>query len=275
MRIQPFAKDHPLLSYFVLAFAISWGSSLAILGPKFVQGVAFRLEDGALAFVGMILGPFLSSIIMTRLVDGSAGLRGLWARMSMWRVGLRWWAAALLIFPVTLVVVLLLLRGLISPAYALGFEVLGIVYGLFAGFFEETGWTGFAVPRMTAQYGALTGAVILGVLHGLWHIVADFMGSSVSLDAYWFPHFASMWIVGLVALRVIIVWIYNRTGSVLLGQVTHASFTGSLVVLTPTPIVPANETFWYIIFALASCIVAAIVIAKYGRRLAQPTAATA
>jgi membrane protease YdiL (CAAX protease family) len=273
MQIRTSIKNHPLLAYFVLTFAISWGASLGILGPKFFRSETLRIADAAVALVGMMLGPFLSGLILTVVADGRAGLQALWSRMRKWRVGLRWWAAALLIFPVTLIVVLLLLSRLISPAYALGFETLGIIYGLLAGIFEETGWTGFAVPRLTAKYGALIGAAILGVLHGIWHIVADFMGSSSSLGSYWFPHFAALWIVGLVAFRILMVWVYNSTGSVLLAQLMHASFTGSLVILTPTPIIPANETFWYVIFAFALWVVAAIVIAKVGKRLAQPAVA--
>lgn len=272
MHVRSLIKDHPLVAYFVLAFALSWSASLAILGPSFVQRAPFRLEHAALALTGMMLGPFLSGIILTRLVDGPVGLQALWSRMRTWQVGFRWWAAALLIFPLTLMLVLLVLSQLISPAYAFGFQALGIAYGLLAGFFEETGWTGFAVPRMTTKYGALGGAVILGLLHGLWHLPADFMGSSRAFGAYWLPHFAACWIVGIVALRITMVWLYNHTSSVLLGQIMHASFTGSLIVLSPTPIVPANETFWYIIFAIALSIVAAIILVKASRRLG-PTAA--
>ncbi len=270
MQVKGFIQRHALIFYYILAFAISWGASFALLGPKFFAGEPLLLTDAMPALFGMILGPFVGGILMTWIVEGGAGVRALFGRMGKWRVELQWWAAALLIFPGALVLVLLVLGGAISPAYLPGFTALGIAYGLIAGFFEETGWTGFAVPRMQLTFGALTGSLLLGFIHGVWHMPADFMGSVGALGPYWFWHFAAMWLIGLMALRVIMVWIYNQTGSLLLAQVTHASFSGSLIVLTPTPIVPANETFWYVIFAVAIWIIAAIVIVRSHRRLAQP-----
>ncbi len=275
MSIRGFIERHTLVAYFVLAFAISWAASFATLGSKFFRGQPLLLTDAVPGLIGMILGPFLSSLILTAILDGSAGVRALFASMGKWRVGLRWWAAALLIFPVILLIVLLALAGTKSAYFTPGLTLLGIPYGLIAGFFEETGWTGFATPRMQARFGALTGALLLGFLHGLWHMPADYMGSINALGDYWFPHFAVMWIVGLMALRVIMFWIYNHTRSLLLGQVTHLSFTGSLILFTPMPIDPANETFWYVVFAVAIWVAAAIVIVGSRRRLAQPAAATA
>jgi membrane protease YdiL (CAAX protease family) len=271
MRFRNSLQRHPILAYFVLAFAISWCGSLVTLGPRFFHGQAFQITDTVLALVAMLLGPFLSGILMTAILDGKVGIRDLFERMGHWHVGVRWYAAALLIFPVALLFVLLLLSRLISSVFFPGFTALGILYGLMAGFFEETGWTGFAVPRMQLKFGPLMGAGLLGMLHGVWHIVADFLGSSTSLGSYWFPHFAAMWIVGLIALRILMVWVYNKTGSLLLAQLMHASFTGSLVALSPTPISPANETLWYVLFAVVLWMVTTIVLTQVGRRLSQPT----
>jgi CAAX protease family protein len=275
MHIKAFVQKHSIAAYFVLALAISWCASLLTLGPKFLAGEPLLMADALPGLVGMMLGPSLSGIVLTWIVDGKPGLQALFSRMGRWNVGLRWWAAALLLFPGLLLIVLLLLAGLISPAYLPGFEILGIAYGLFAGFFEETGWTGFAVPRMQRKFGALTAGVLLGLIHGIWHIVADFMGSSGALGSYWFIHFAALWVVGLIAFRIIMIWVYNNTGSVLLAQLMHASFSGSLITLTPRPIIPANETFWYVIFALAVWAAAAVVIVGSHRRLARPVVAPA
>src|SRR5918912_551002 len=34
---------------------------------------------------------------------------------------------------------------------------------------EETGWSGFAVPRLQTKFGPLVGATILGVAWATWH----------------------------------------------------------------------------------------------------------
>ena len=37
-------------------------------------------------------------------------------------------------------------------------------------FFEELGWTGFAVPELRKRYGILTTGLIVGLLWGVWHV---------------------------------------------------------------------------------------------------------
>jgi hypothetical protein len=64
--------------------------------------------------------------------------------MIRWRVNLRWYAAAILLPPCFIGVVLLALGRLVSPAFLPRLFALGVAFGLVAGFFEETGWMGFA-----------------------------------------------------------------------------------------------------------------------------------
>jgi hypothetical protein len=77
-----------------------------------------------------------------------------------------------------------------------------------------------------------------------------------------------MWIVGMTAMRVLQVWVYENTnGSVLLVQLMHAFSSGFLIVLSPTPRVPAIEVIWYTVYAAVLWIVVAVVIATYGKSL--------
>ncbi len=45
----------------------------------------------------------------------------------------------------------------------------GIAVGLVVPFFEELGWTGFAIPELGKRYGILTTGLIVGLLWGAWH----------------------------------------------------------------------------------------------------------
>ncbi|HEU5097709.1 MAG TPA: CPBP family intramembrane glutamic endopeptidase, partial [Roseiflexaceae bacterium] len=217
-------------------------------------------------FLPMTVAPALAAITLTGIVDGSSGLRDLFSRMRRWRVAANWYAA-LLMFPILILGVLLTLAALISPEFAPIFFPAGILIGLFTGFFEETGWMGYAFPKMELKRSPLATALLLGVIHVLWHIVPDYLGASGARGAYWLPHFLAMMLVAMTAMRVLIVWVYVNTRSLLLAQLMHASSTGFLAILDPTSISPASSTLWYAIYGVVLWVVVAVVVAIYGKDL--------
>jgi uncharacterized protein len=148
-----------------------------------------------------------------------------------------------------------------------GFFPIGIVFGLVAGFFEEIGWTGYALPKMQGKQSALSASLLLGVLWGLWHApVVDYLGAAAPHGVYWFPFFLDF-IAMVTALRVLIGWIYTNTRSVLLAQLLHASNTGFLVMFGAAHISAAQETVSYALYAAALWVIVAFVVARYGKRL--------
>jgi membrane protease YdiL (CAAX protease family) len=266
MNIRALIRRYPLTNYFLLAYAISWGGSIAVAGPKFLRGETMQLAD-ALRMAPLVLaGPSVAGILMTYLVDGKVGLKALLSRMLKWRVGLRWYTAALLIFPVLILAVLFGLTRLVSTDFAPNLLSFGVIMGLLAGFIEEIGWTGFAYPKLHSKHGALRASLYLGLLHGVWHAVAGYLAEGQLYGVYWLPRFTVMWMVAMTAMRVILIWIYSNTGSLFLAQLTHASSTGFLVILGPSPITPANETLWWAIYALVLWVAAAAIIAQYSKR---------
>src|SRR5215207_1895886 len=140
--IKAFIKRRPLLSYFILTFAISWGGILFVVGPSGIS--ANRLPSDmqiAILFPTMVVGPSVAGPLLTGLLYGREGFRELRSRLLKWRVGARWYAVALLTAPLAYVASLLVL-SLSSPkllpaiftadgkvALLLG----GIVVGLFVG----------------------------------------------------------------------------------------------------------------------------------------------
>jgi membrane protease YdiL (CAAX protease family) len=152
--------------------------------------------------------------------------------------------------PVLVVGVLLILRTGVSPVFAPNRFWPGFAFGCAAGFLEEIGWTGFAFPAMRATQSAFRAAVMLGLLWSAWHIpVIDFLGSATPHGAY-LPAFFLAFTAAMTAMRVLICWVYSRTGSILLAQLMHASSTGALATFGPAGIKPGQEALWYAVYAL-------------------------
>lgn len=271
MNIKAFIQRHPVTIYFAIAFLLSYGGFLVLDAPKLLRGETLQPLDALLLFPLIVIGVGLAGLILTRIVHGKSGLRNLFSRIRTWRVGAQWYALALFIPPVLFLLVLLALSALVSKDYMPHVAPFGLLFGLVAGFFEEIGWTGFAFPKMQAKWGALPASLILGLLWGLWHApVADYLGGAAPHGAYWLPFFLAF-VVLVMALRVLICWIYSNTRSVLLAMLLHASNTGCLAMLAPLHIAPAQEVLSYSIYAAVLWLVVALVVVRFGKHLTRRT----
>src|SRR5438067_2711678 len=178
LATRGFLQRHAVLTFFVLAFAISWAGMLLIIGgPGNIPGSSAQVERLFLSLMlAWLAGPSVASIVMTGLLDGKAGYRELLARLLRWREGARWYAVALLAAPlmyVALTVSLSLTSAQFLPSILITNDRsallgMGLAYGLLGGgFLEELGWTGFAVPRLRRSFGAVQTALIVVVLWGV------------------------------------------------------------------------------------------------------------
>jgi uncharacterized protein len=77
-------RRYPLIAFFVLAFALSWWA-----WPLYY----FDLSPNPI--IGF--GPFLAALVVLALTEGRSGVGRLLRRMVRWRVGLQWYAVALLL----------------------------------------------------------------------------------------------------------------------------------------------------------------------------------
>jgi uncharacterized protein len=256
--------DLPVVSYFLLTFAISWLGALSVALPALSRGPIPTLT-GVLMFPAMLLGPLLSGISMNYLMDGKTAVSHLFHRILRARVGLRWYAV-LLIPPLLIALLLLFLARFVSPTFAPNHFFFGIAFGVPAGICEEIGWTGFAFPKMCKQASALKSAVILGMIWGLWHLpVINFLGAAAPHGSYWLRFFFAFTFV-MTAMRVIISWLYVNTGSVVMAQLLHVSSTGALVVFSPH-VSAGHEAMWYAVYGSVLWIVVATIVSINGAQL--------
>lgn len=175
--------------------------------------------------------------------------------------------------PILSLATLLLLGALVSPIYrpeiTLDKVAFGLIAGSLAGFFEEIGWTGFALPRLRSRYSPLASGLILGALWAIWHIMADYWGNNATFGLYWLPTFIIYWFMPLVAYRTLMVWVYQNRASLPLMQLMHAFYSGTLGVVGPTTSVEEG-LLWKALFAAAIWGMLTVVIIRYGGNLSRP-----
>jgi len=215
-------KRHPIIAFFVLTYVLTW----------IIESPLVFLTDSVTATQGLVLVilasnvPSVMAIVLTAMVFGRGALRKLLARLLIWRVNPLWYLVVIL-GPVALVGGVVGLNTLMGgPALSLGMPLLGaavflafsIVPGSALG--EEIGWRGYALPRLQARMSALSASLIIGPIWALWHLPLWLTGAPGRTPTLYAAFFASV-----IALSVILTWVYNSTGgSLLMVVLLHATF---------------------------------------------------
>jgi membrane protease YdiL (CAAX protease family) len=269
-----FIKQHPILAFYVLAFSISWAGILLLVGgPVGMPGTSEQVDRLFLVvMLAWFAGPSLASLAMTGLVDGRAGLRDLLARSLRWQVGARWLVMALLTAPLVDAATSFAL-SLASPEYLPnilkttdkpGLLLMAIAYGLIGGgLLEELGWTGFATPRLRERHGLLGTGIIVGVLWGAYHFSVIFWatGPAGALPLVLLGVRLFAW---MPAYRVLMVWVYDHTASLLVAMLMHASLTASMFIFQPMTIADPQLLTYLLLFAAVLWALVAVVVVVNG-----------
>lgn len=220
-------RRHPFAAFVLIAFGLSWAfwCSMAAMGMRVRQGVLLPTH------VPGLFGPFVAAFVVTAVMGGRAGVRGLLSRMARWRVAPRWYVAALsplLFFGAAAVALRLTGRGWPDPGELGRFSGLPAVGALamwalllVTAYAEETGWRGFAVPTLERDHGMLRTALIVGTVWALWHVPSLVVIQNYrDLGMKVLPGF----LIGILAGSVFLTWLYDATKSVLIVALWHATY---------------------------------------------------
>ena len=203
-RLLSVVKRHPIVTFFTLTYAITWG---------FLPFGSF----GA-------FGPLVAAIVVISITQGLSGLRELGLRMIRWRVRWYWYALAIGLPLAVLLVSVALNVALGAPAPSMvQFNPWYAVILLFAvrlvnptdgPLGEEPGWRGFALPGLQASRSPLPATLVLALLVTVWH--APLLLPQFGL----YP----IELLTTFAITFWYAWLFNRTGgSVLLTIIAHST----------------------------------------------------
>ncbi len=237
-EIKSLVKRHPLVVYFVLAYALTWALE-PLLNISLALGV-----------FGLLM-PAVAASVVTAVTEGKSAVKNLLSRLKIWHVGPFWYVIALGL-PVVLSLGVMagsLLVGTpsqieLSPISPLSVIVFVLVVG------EEIGWRGYALPKLLENHSAVTASLILGVLWGAWHLPTFFIAGTPQAGT---PFIA--FLLYTTGLSVLFTWLYLHTqGSLLLATLFHGAIDSFGFVNNALDPV----TRWWligIVYVAAACVV--------------------
>ncbi len=242
--ISSAVRRHPLVTFFGLAYGISYGFyALSALVPGFPFLFPF--------------GSIIAAAITASIGGGLQGLIDLLRRCLRWRVGLRWYAAALLV-PISIALVVVALNTFggapmpsaaqLGPWYSL---LLLFPMALFdAPLQENSGWHGYAMPRFSADHSPLANTLILGLLLAGWH-------APLTLEQ---PSIIVPYLLTTVASAVVTNWVYyNARQSALLAILYHTAANTMGIYFRPT-LSGSDLTRYFWLLLAVNCVVAVAVV---------------
>lgn len=243
--IRRFVNDHPMVTFVVLAYAFSWMTIPIAGGP-----------------IGS--GPFFAAIVVLLLTQGWPGVRSLGRQMIKWRVNWRWYAFAILLPTVTAAAaaVIAIALGADTPSsdqVAQWVEIpINLVVFLLLPLFgpwEEPGFRGYALTRLTQTQSVLAAALVVGVIQVFWHTPLFFTGEIPVSDVVWIM--AAGPVLAYLVIRsggsVLLAMLMHATNNAVSGEYVTSLFSGNDVELQGW----VRATMW--------CVIAIVVVLLAGR----------
>lgn len=254
-------RKYPLIVFFALVLGLTWPFMIwdALASQNILP---FRLPLPVMLLQSYM--PTLAAIIVVGSTTGKEGVRALFRKLLIVRVGLRWYAFAIFGVAVICVAAILLTNAVgIGPALPilskdapsnyvavfLNAALLFVITGILNG--EELAWRGFALPKLQSKYNALTSSLILAVPWTLFHLPLFF---DLNMNMPSFTSFA----IRMIALSILFTWLLNHThGSVLLAYMFHAAGNTWTRIFSIDPSFHMQDWMMTGIFAAVAVIVVA------------------
>jgi len=220
--IRESLRRHPLWWFFGLAFGINAAAtSVNLVTP---------VEHMSLVWFIAIFSPTIAAYLVAAGMGGWPDVKRLLAGYTRWRIGWQWYLAALSMALIPLGVALVYIalghppRGLREGLTWGGYLVILMQGWLTGPLAEESGWRGFALPRLQGRMNALYASLLLGLLWAFWH-VPQYLTGGVQTGGM-MPFF--IFVPVTIVLTILFTWVFNNTrGSLVATTVMHFAFNFS------------------------------------------------
>jgi uncharacterized protein len=209
-----------------------------------------------------------SSLLVTWLADGRAGVRKLLSRVVLWRFSAWRWAIILFAVPVLTVALAAASGTLTSPergwAAEIGWYLFNtLIFGaLSLNLWEETAWAGFAQSRWMARHGLLVGSLITAVFFAAIHVPLQFEGDPSGSRIL--AGTGLVFLTALIARYLVGMHLLDTGGSILAAGVQHASWNAAQKLEA----VEGGDWNWQTVTAVALL----TLLLAVGRRIRRPQA---
>ncbi len=225
----------------------------------FFQGAPFTPILALFTF--FLLAPTVAYIVSAAYSRGTA-VRAMMASLVKLR-GAGGWVLLALVFIPGIMLLSVATSDFLGrqPASAVsnmvpGMPLLGLVavkflyqFFFFNGTGEESGWSGFARPRLQARASPLIAALVVALFWVPWHFflwAAE--GQAVFTISFWFEFYAIH-----VPTSIIITWLYNRSkGSILVAGIAHAAANTAIAFLP--------DLDWIVLIAMMAVVALLLVL---------------
>jgi membrane protease YdiL (CAAX protease family) len=264
---------YSVVAFIILAMLLGTGTVYLAVEGNLPPGTA----------LSSALSASVAGVIMTAVEDGRAGLKLMWRRLLIWRVGIGYWLFAFLFLVPTV-----LLGSVANPLFdgdplslrdiELGFDFVPmfILFFIVAGLGQELGWSGFLIPRLQARFSALTSCVLRAIIGALWHLplflysmqghqaLADLQYANWIAGKGFLVAFGAAVLLFLLPWSVLISWVLNNTGgSLLLVAILHGSEIWVAYLMMSAGIDPGDlDNFWG--YGAVLVVLAALIVVTNG-----------
>ncbi|WP_295670208.1 type II CAAX endopeptidase family protein [uncultured Mucilaginibacter sp.] len=219
--------------FIFLTFLITWGINIPLALAAHHQ---IKFSVPRWLEITSTLSPGIVAFFITIFQYKKAGFTTLLTKIVKWRVNYKWYLFVLLIpavcvVPSLCIYLYILHKPLVLSEWYLPL-ILFFIFIPFSPLWEEIGWRGFLLPILQDKFRPLTAAVILGLIWGIWHIPMYLThnpeGSRTQLFLVYF-------IIGTVPITILFVWLFNRTGSLLITIFFHAAINATFALFGKLP----------------------------------------